>query len=72
MVRDAVSRSVEYSEHKELNEILHDIADERGQINRHRLGRWIKRHEGQIVDSLRFIRCSGNTSAERWRVELVS
>lgn len=59
-------------ENKELKEVLHDIADERGEINRHRLGRWIKRHAGQIVDGLRFVRCSGNTSVERWRVELVS
>ena len=73
MMREAVSKSLcSGSENNELKEILHDIADERGEINRHRLGRWIKRHEGQIVDGLRFVRCSGNTSAERWRVESVS
>jgi len=71
MVRDAVSKSTLHG-NDELKEILHDIADERGEINRHRLGRWIKRHQGQIVDGLRFARCSGNTSAERWRVESVS
>lgn len=73
MVRDAVSKST-YSgnENNELKEVLHDIADERGEINRHRLGRWIKRHEGQIVDTLRFVRCSGNNSAEKWQVESVS
>lgn len=73
MVRDAVSKSTHSgNENNELKEILHDIADERGEINRHRLGRWIKRHEGQIVDNLRFIQCSGNNSAEKWRVESVS
>lgn len=72
MVRDAVKNSTNPgSENFELKEILHDIADERGEINRHRLGRWIKRHEGQIVDGQRFVRCAGNTSAERWRVESV-
>lgn len=71
MVREAVNKSTTY-ENNELKEILHDIADERGEINRRRLGRWIKRHEGQIVDGLRFARCSGSTSAERWRVESVS
>lgn len=73
MVREAVGKST-YSgtENNELKEILHDIADERGEINRHRLGRWIKRHEGQIVDGVHFTRCSGNTSAERWRIESVS
>ncbi len=73
MVRDAVNKStLSSNENNELNEVLLDIAGERGEINRHRLGRWIKRHERQIVDGLRFIRCSGRTSAERWRVESVS
>ena len=71
MVREAVNQSTLYG-NDELKEILHDIADERGEINRNRLGRWIKRHEGQIVDGFRFTRRSGNTSAERWRVESVS
>ena len=51
---------------------LHDIADERGEINRRKLGRWIKRHEGQIVDGRRIVRARGNRSAEAWRVESVS
>lgn len=73
MVREAVNKSIlPGNDYIELKEILHDIADERGEINRHRLGRWIKRHEGQIVDGLRFLRSSGNTSAERWQVESVS
>jgi hypothetical protein len=73
MVREAVSKS-NYSgdENIELREILRDIAEERGEINRRKLGRWIKRHVGQIVDNLRFARCSGHSSAERWRVESVS
>lgn len=71
MIREAVGKSPLHG-NEELKEILHDIADERGEINRHRLGRWIKRHEGQIVDGLRFARSSGKTSAERWCVESVS
>jgi len=56
MVRDALTESaaVFTSEHKELKEVLHDIADERGEINRKRLGWWIKRHAGRIVDGRRF------------------
>lgn len=73
MVREAVQKSrIELDDNKELKEILHDIADERGEINRHRLGRWIKRHEGQIIDGRRFLRCGGNNSAEKWRVCSVS
>jgi hypothetical protein len=72
MVREAV-KLVETgrSEHRELGEVLRDIAEERGQINRRKLGWWIKRHVGQIVDGLRFARSSGNRSAEAWQVEAV-
>lgn len=52
--------------------MLHDIADERGDINRRKLGWWIRRHSGRIVDGLRFVRASGNRSAEAWQVESVS
>jgi hypothetical protein len=73
MVRDAAKRASEFGvEHGELREVLHDIADERGEINRRKLGWWIKRHAGRIVDGLRFARASGNRSAEAWQVESVS
>ena len=73
MVRDAVREaSAFHDDHVELREVLHDIADERGDINRRRLGWWIKRHAGRIVDGVRFVRASGNRSAEAWRVESVS
>ena len=73
MVRDAVKQASERGvEHVSLREVLHDIADERGEINRRKLGSWIKRHAGRIVDGLRFVRASGNRSAEAWQVELVS
>ena len=45
MVRDAVKQaSVFHDEHIELREVLRDIADERGEINRRKLGWWIRRH----------------------------
>ena len=70
MVRDAVQRANAFNEeHAELREVLHDIADERGEINRRKLGWWIKRHVGRIVDGRRFVRGSGNRSAETWQVE---
>ena len=47
MVRDAVKRASAFSdEHAELREVLHDIADERGEINRRRLGWWIQAARG--------------------------
>jgi hypothetical protein len=72
MVREAV-KLVETgrSEHQELGELLRDIAEERGQINRRKLGWWIRHHVGQIVDGLCFVRSRGNRSAEAWQVEVV-
>ena len=55
-----------------LQQVLHDIADERGEINRRKLGWWIRRHVGRIVDGRRFVRAPRNRSAESWRVESVS
>ena len=57
---------------QELREVLRDIADERGEINRRKLGWWIKRHAGRIVDGRRFIRGSGTRSAETWQVETLT
>ncbi len=72
MVRDAVKQAhALYDEHAELREVLRDIADERGEINRRKLGWWIRRHAGRIVDGMRIVRATGNGSAERWRIELV-
>ena len=72
MVRDAIQRSSYMEVHAELKEVLHDIASDRGEINRRRLGWWIKRHAGRIVNGRRFVRASGNRSAEAWQVESVS
>lgn len=72
MVRDAIKEAgVCQGNNAELREVLHDIADERADINRRKLGWWIKRHAGRIVDGMRFIRAKGNSSAEKWWVEMV-
>lgn len=72
MVRDAVKQALlAQAENQELNEVLRDIADERGEINRRKLGRWIKRHEDHVVDGLRFVRAEGKRSAEAWQVKSV-
>jgi len=67
MIREAVIRC-----EPGMDEILRDIAEERQQINRRRLGRWISRHQGRIIDGLRFERASGTTSAERWQAKSVT
>jgi hypothetical protein len=70
MVRDAVKQTQgPLDEQIELREVLHDIADERGEINRRKLGWWIRRNAGRIIDGRRFVRASGHRSAEAWQVE---
>ncbi len=76
MVREVVRTAHAFNdEHAELREVLRDIADERGEINRRKLGWWIRRHAGRIVDGRRIVRARGGQdgkgSAERWRVEVV-
>lgn len=71
MLREAINK-LHHLRDDELREVLHDIASERGEINRRKLGWWFKRHAGRIVNGLRLVRCSGNSSAEKWRVESVS
>ena len=73
MVRDAVRRAGSIDDpDRALRDVLQDIAEERGEINRRKLGWWIKRQRGRIVDGRRFIRTTGNQSAVAWRVESVS
>lgn len=56
----------------DMNELLEDIAGEKGTINRRRLGRWFKRYERRIVNGLRFVKAGGSRSASAWKVEEVS
>ena len=71
MIREVVDKTIGISNSEELREALREVAEERGEINRYRLGRWIARHQGRIVDGLRFEKASGTTSAERWHVKSV-
>lgn len=72
MIRESVDKAVNGLGTEELREVLREIADERGEINRRRLGKWIARKQGVIVDGWRFERASGTTSAERWQVKPVT
>ena len=57
----------------ELREALLDIAPDRGgEINRRKLGHWLKRHALRIVDRLKFSKGDAVRNAECWRVGQVS
>lgn len=75
MVRDAINYIPPGAtgSPQELREVMQDIAGDKDfSINRRRLGWWMKRHVGQIVEGRRFIRAGGNRSAEAWKAETVS
>lgn len=74
MIREAVNRvgGTTFGPIAELREAMLEVADLRGEINRRRLGKWISRHQGRVVDCLKFERGGGTTSAERWSVKSVS
>jgi hypothetical protein len=78
MIRDAVNRAETYTfgpisdVQAELKKVMREIAEDRGEINRLRLGKWIARHQGRIVDGLRFEKASGTTSAEKWVAKSVT
>lgn len=57
---------------EELHEIIEEIAGERdGSINRNRLGWWIKRHSGQVVNGRRLVKDPAIRNAAKWKVETV-
>lgn len=69
-VADAVEKTQPggYGGSTELFEVCMELAEERGQINRRRLGKWIARHAGRIVDELRFEKGSSKSYSQKWRV----
>jgi hypothetical protein len=72
MIKDAVSAATRHDPASEnLHEVFTDIAGEREGINRKRLGWWIKRHAGRVVDGLRFAPDTAHTNAAKWKVEAV-
>lgn len=69
MVREAVELTTfMQNSAQELKEVFREIAEERGEINRRRLGRWIARHQGQVVNGRRLEKVSTKNSAEKWQV----
>ena len=70
MIREAVDKIGKVGTDA-LRDSIREIAEERGEINRRRLGKWIARKKGRIVDGMRFEKASGTSSAERWSVESV-
>jgi hypothetical protein len=72
MVRDVVARSKLYGPgSEEFAETLLEIAGDRDTVNHRKLGRWIMRRAGVVVNGLRFVRAPKTRNVENWRVESV-
>jgi hypothetical protein len=53
---------------EDLLEILQDISGEQNTVNRKRLGQWIYRHAGQIVDGMKLVKSGAKRNAQSWQV----
>ncbi|GJL73973.1 DNA-primase RepB domain-containing protein [Nitrosomonas sp.] len=53
-----------------LRELIEGIASDRaGNVDRRRLGWWIKRHSNRVVNGLRIVKDSSNSNSAKWKVE---
>lgn len=52
----------------DLAEVVREIAEQQGKINRRTLGRWISRHQGVIVDGYILSKSTKSGGSERWQV----
>ena len=69
-VADAVEKSQPgvYGRSIELYEICTELAEERGLINRRKLGKWMARQVGRIVGGLRFEKSTSKSYSQKWQV----
>lgn len=72
MVRDVVARTKLLDPvAEELLEVLMEIAGDRDRVNNRKLGQWLKRNMGRIVDGLKFAKAPKTRNADHWLIESV-
>lgn len=72
MVRDVVARAGGLDPlAEELHEVLMEIAGDRDRVNNRKLGQWLKRNMGRIVEGLKFSKAPKTRNADNWLVESV-
>jgi len=69
-IREIIKKSGSFDA-GDLLELLREIAELRGEVNATRLGKWVTRHQGRIVDGMRFEKAGGTTNVVRWQVKAV-
>jgi hypothetical protein len=71
MVRDlvkAVSDERLSSKGQDLKDMFDDVASDRSGINRLKLGRWLARNQGRVVNGLRLGKAQSTRNADQWQV----
>jgi hypothetical protein len=73
MVKDMVKRAHDISKPnvQELLEVLQEITGDRHSPNVKKLGHWVKRHAGQVVDAMKLVKVPTVRNALVWQVETV-
>lgn len=54
-----------------LLDVLLEIAGERNEVNKHRLGKWLKRHVEEQANGLRIVAAGDKHGSKIWRVEKI-
>ena len=65
-----VESTIMSGQNSELAEVVREISEENGKINRRILGSWIARREKKLVNGYYFVRASTSGGSARWKVEL--
>ena len=65
----AIEKDIMCFTQSDLLETVREVAEQGGKLNRRTLGRWISRHQGQLVDGRKFMRGSKSAGSERWLVK---
>jgi hypothetical protein len=57
--------------HAEFHDALLGVAGERGQINTRRLGTWLSKHKGRVLDDRRLVSPGATGGVARWKLEVL-
>lgn len=63
LIREVLAASLS----DDFHEAIRDVAEDKGgEVNRRRLAWWLRKHQGRVVDGLRFQRGDSNRGLDKW------
>lgn len=72
MVEQAVGSSTKKHKNPELRDALLAVAGEAGRINGRKLGIWLSKQNGRVVNGLRFVNCGTRGGQSLWSLEILA